>query len=161
MPSSEKYHLTEPHASIPKSLFLHSGRGGAGNVTFVDSKSLTAGPDTIGPASAAKLNSQPPKNPYAAGRGGAGNFYRDRERERAIFSFDEELERQRKLTENQAPVYHIGRGGAGNLIDENAEQNLGRSSRTFSTSSASSSDGSVRRSVEGTLNKLRTSFGRH
>jgi len=34
--------------------------------------------------------------------------------ERPIFSFDEELERQRKMLENMVPYVHIGRGGAGN-----------------------------------------------
>jgi hypothetical protein len=34
--------------------------------------------------------------------------------ERLIFSFDEELERQRRVLAHAAPVYHFGRGGAGN-----------------------------------------------
>ena len=48
-----------------------------------------------------------------SGRGGAGNAFPASER--AIFSFDEELERQLRW-ESVAPVYHVGRGGAGNLI---------------------------------------------
>lgn len=32
-----------------------------------------------------------------------------------MFSFDEELEHQMKQARNVAPVYHVGRGGAGNL----------------------------------------------
>jgi hypothetical protein len=35
--------------------------------------------------------------------------------ERPMFSFDEELERQRRVLQHAAPVYHyFGRGGAGN-----------------------------------------------
>ena len=32
-----------------------------------------------------------------------------------MFSFDEELERQMSRDRNAAPVYHVGRGGAGNV----------------------------------------------
>ena len=32
-----------------------------------------------------------------------------------MFSFDEELERQRLA---EAPIYHVGRGGVGNAVDE-------------------------------------------
>jgi len=38
---------------------------------------------------------------------------------RRIFSFDEELAKQGKVT--AAPVYHIGRGGQGNLVVERRE----------------------------------------
>jgi len=47
------------------------------------------------------------------GRGGAGNVFPSSER--AIFSFDEELERQLRWERDVAPVYHVGRGGAGNV----------------------------------------------
>ena len=50
------------------------------------------------------------------GRGGLGNVHAYSEgSERAIFSFDEELERQLRREREVAPVYHVGRGGAGNL----------------------------------------------
>ena len=32
-----------------------------------------------------------------------------------MFSFDEELERQMSRDRHAAPVYHVGRGGAGNV----------------------------------------------
>ncbi len=35
--------------------------------------------------------------------------------ERRIFSFDEELARQGKV--GAVPVYHVGRGGRGNVVD--------------------------------------------
>ncbi|KAF2093809.1 hypothetical protein NA57DRAFT_14430, partial [Rhizodiscina lignyota] len=108
------YQITEPHPSVPSSHYIHAGRGGAGNYAYVDPKETTSGATAQGPASRTKL-SQPASNGYyLAGRGGAGNFHQHRER--AIFSFDEELEHQRKMMEHQAPVYHIGRGGAGNAI---------------------------------------------
>lgn len=34
-----------------------------------------------------------------------------------MFKFDEELERERRHSE-AVPVYHVGRGGAGNLVNE-------------------------------------------
>ena len=71
-----------------------------------------------------------------------------------MFSFDEELDRQRKMMEHQAPVYHIGRGGAGNLVDEMEEKR--RTSRS-SSGSTSSSD-SVRHSMEGAWSKVRGSL---
>jgi hypothetical protein len=53
-----------------------------------------------------------PRKTFTAGRGGAGNVYPSSER--AIFSFDEELEAQLNQERHAAPVYHVGRGGAGN-----------------------------------------------
>ena len=54
-----------------------------------------------------------------------------------MFRFDEELERER-LKGEQAPVYHVGRGGQGNAVNARRE----------SEGSESSSRGSVRGSVE-------------
>lgn len=111
MPSSS-YRITEPHPSVPSSRYLYSGRGGAGNISHVDPTSLTSGKSAAGPASLANLSSGAiAARNYTSGRGGAGNLHAS---ERPIFSFDEELERQRRMMEHQAPVYHIGRGGAGN-----------------------------------------------
>ena len=66
--------------------------------------------------------------------------------ERAIFSFDEELERQKT---GSAPVFHVGRGGAGNLIDERKSS---RAERQGSASSVVSVDSNLsdkaRRSVD-------------
>jgi hypothetical protein len=157
---SSTYRITEPHPSVPSSHYIHSGRGGAGNISHIDPKSVTSGADATGPASRAALkgtvhptatNSTPY---YATGRGGAGNMHHSQER--PIFSFDEELERQRKMMEHQAPVYHVGRGGAGNYANEYAS----RSQRSSTASQASSSGGSVRGSLEGTWNRVRGSFAK-
>jgi hypothetical protein len=80
-----------------------------------------------------------------------------REKERAIFSFDEELERQSKLMDHQAPVYHIGRGGAGNVDSSLDAQRRSSQSSAGSTSSADS----VRRSMDSTWSRVRGVISRH
>lgn len=155
MPSSS-YRITEPHPSVPSSQYLYSGRGGAGNLAHVDPKSLTKGTSASGPASRTSL---PPTRSYASGRGGAGNL-RAHAPERPMFSFDEELERQRRMMEHSAPVYHIGRGGAGNFGSEGSSGR--RSSAGSDASSASSTDhnggAGVRNSLEGTWSRIRDTF---
>jgi len=125
---SKRYSVSiiEPHPSVPSSHYFSTGRGGAGNVTKAPS-SVTSGTEASGPASAfavhTPLNSsakqsqsqpQPHRRAFTAGRGGAGNVHPSSER--AIFSFDEELERQLSQERHAAPVYHVGRGGAGNKV---------------------------------------------
>jgi hypothetical protein len=155
MPSS--YRITEPHPSVPASA-IYYGRGGAGNITRAPQ--LTSGADASGPASRIKLPSPPSNSRFLSGRGGAGNVHR--EKERAMFSFDEELAQQERLREHAAPVYHIGRGGAGNLMGD-AE---GRKARTGSTSSreseasAASAGGAGRRSGESAWEKVTRQFSR-
>ncbi|KAF1813463.1 hypothetical protein P152DRAFT_457829 [Eremomyces bilateralis CBS 781.70] len=142
------YHITEPHPSVPSSHYFHSGRGGAGNVTQVDPSQISSPTTATGPASAIPLHTNPSAY-VAVGRGGAGNFRH--ENERAIFSFDEELERQRKLTENAAPVYMTGRGGAGNCFASGKAGSV-RSSQT------GGSDRSGRKSLEGAWSRVKGSF---
>ncbi|KAF2175722.1 hypothetical protein K469DRAFT_609684 [Zopfia rhizophila CBS 207.26] len=154
MPS---YHITEPHPSVPASNLYHSGRGGAGNITRVNPKNITSGPNASGPASLIKLSPPPANALFTSGRGGAGNVHR--EKERAMFSFDEELAQQERLREHAAPVYHIGRGGAGNYVDEMHP----RTSRQNSASSNSSSDNEahgVRQSLEGAWHRVSKQFSR-
>lgn len=118
--SSRSYSLVEPHPSAKPRAYLASGRGGAGNYT-VAPLNLTAGPNAQGPPSSARLSffssssssSTRPSSSFRSGRGGAGNVHPATER--AIFSFDEELERQLSQDRKAAPVYHVGRGGAGNI----------------------------------------------
>jgi hypothetical protein len=152
MPS---YRITEPHPSVPASHVYYAGRGGAGNVTRVNPKDVTDGPTASGPASRVKLTPPPSNGYFTSGRGGAGNVHR--EKERAIFSFDEELAQQERLREHAAPVYHIGRGGAGNYVDEMAP----RAHRTNSASSTSSSESGVRHSLEQTWSRVSKQFSRH
>jgi len=89
---------------------------------------------------------------FKIGRGGAGNVHPATER--AIFSFDEELERQMRRESVVAPVYHVGRGGAGNMVyGDHQSSRTGSRSETGSMGSANSgsSDGvasRARRSLE-------------
>lgn len=73
--------------------------------------------------------------------------------ERAIFSFDEELERQLRRENAIAPVYHVGRGGAGNMVyGQSGSRKNSRSDTGSVESRDSNSSGSVaqraRRSLE-------------
>ncbi|KAI9753496.1 MAG: exosome non-catalytic core subunit rrp4 [Chaenotheca gracillima] len=116
------YHVTEPHPSVPSNHRMHTGRGGAGNVTYV--RSSTPSRTATGPASRVPLftsgsssstassTASTKQSRFLTGRGGAGNVLPTSER--AIFSFDEELARQQLRDERRAPIYHVGRGGAGN-----------------------------------------------
>ncbi|KAL6705068.1 hypothetical protein ACN47E_007327 [Coniothyrium glycines] len=151
MPS---FHITEPHPSV-KSSYIYSGRGGAGNAMRIKPTDVTPGATASGPASRITLSPPASNTVYATGRGGAGNMKRS---ERAMFSFDEELQAQERLRSQQAPVYHVGRGGAGNLVDEMKP----RSQRTNSAGSVSSvesdKDGRARRSVENAWARLSRQF---
>lgn len=62
--------------------------------------------------------------------------------ERRIFSFDEELAKQGK--ESASPVYHIGRGGQGNAINERRRE----SDASDSGKSGSGSEGWKRGSFD-------------
>ncbi|EOD45801.1 hypothetical protein GTA08_BOTSDO11038 [Neofusicoccum parvum] len=157
MTSSRNFSITEPHPSVPSNQYtaVHWGRGGAGNVTRVSSKEVTSGPTATGPASRVKLPSPPTSGQFLTGRGGAGNVHR----ERAIFSFDEELRQQQRLQEAASPIYHVGRGGSGNFIDESKSQTSrkGSASSTFSNDSVDSVKSAphkARRSYEGARNWL-------
>jgi hypothetical protein len=146
MPS---FHITEPHPSA--GAYIYSGRGGAGNVTRISPNSLTNGATASGPASRVKLSPPPVTAYFASGRGGAGNMRTSKER--AMFSFDEELQQQERLRSQQAPVYHVGRGGAGNLVDEMKPQSQRQNSAGSMSSVESDKDG-VRRSMERQWQKL-------
>lgn len=146
------YTVTEPHPSVPRgrSTYIHAGRGGAGNYAKYKIEDLTLGPCATGPASRTQLSPPPSSARFTSGRGGAGNTFSRSHSQRAIFSFDEELARDQKLMENKSktPVYHIGRGGAGNAVDEmkpgsGVRQN---SSGSFSSAGSSASE-KARRSV--------------
>ena len=111
--STRSYSIVEPHPSVPSSHYFSTGRGGAGNVTKAPG-SITRGSDASGPAARISFSSPTTKTKtFTTGRGGAGNVHPSSER--AIFSFDEELERQLNQDRHAAPVYHVGRGGAGNV----------------------------------------------
>jgi hypothetical protein len=61
----------------------------------------------------------------------------------AIFQFDEEMIKKRET--QSAPVYHIGRGGAGNLFHESSKKNhtIDNKPKTHRSDSNSSADSSA------------------
>ncbi|CEL05315.1 hypothetical protein ASPCAL06433 [Aspergillus calidoustus] len=132
------YRVIEPHPSVPHTSrpALHTARGGAGNIISLKNTKTTDSRTATGPASLTRLDSRTPTT-FTSGRGGAGNVHSSSER--AIFSFDEELEREMRRA---APVYHVGRGGAGNMIhrDNDNESSL---SRKFSASSETSAKSNI------------------
>jgi hypothetical protein len=108
------YQLNKPPPTALTSKYTHSGRGGAGN-TF-KTPSTTHSSSARGPASLFSHGLPAPSqsSKFSSGRGGAGNIHAGTER--AIFSFDEELEREspRERKINEGGMWHVGRGGAGN-----------------------------------------------
>ncbi len=154
MSTSSAFQVTEPHPSVPRSHCLYSGRGGAGNFSHVDPTSVTDSANATGPASRVPLPARSAASVWIGGRGGAGNAHR--QKERAIFSFDEELQLQRKLNEEKAPVYHIGRGGAGNTIESNASADRDDAASTTSSRSGTK----ARRSGESGWGRISKTFTR-
>ncbi|KAF4212298.1 hypothetical protein CNMCM8980_001071 [Aspergillus fumigatiaffinis] len=143
MPAKMNYRVIEPHPSVPHTSrpALHTARGGAGNVISLKNTKTTDSRTATGPASLTRLDSNVPST-FKSGRGGAGNVRSSSER--AIFSFDEELERELRRA---APVYHVGRGGAGNMIyGDSCSSGSSILTRKFSSSStaSASSTGSTR-----------------
>jgi hypothetical protein len=160
MPSFESYRIAEPHPSVPASSVYMTGRGGSGNACRVSSKNITPAASASGPASRAALAHGSNSSPFMTGRGGSGNFHKDSQRR--VFSFDEELAEQRRIMEHQAPIYHIGRGGAGNLVHEDTP----RANRQNSTASNASTDSSSsahqgRSSLDAAWHRVSRSFSHH
>ncbi|KAL8700121.1 MAG: hypothetical protein Q9201_005627 [Fulgogasparrea decipioides] len=133
--------LSEPHPTTTSSTRLPTGRGGAGNFTRPPPPSaLPSTTEVVHPASASTFSSASSKHSrFITGRGGAGNAHAASE-QRPMFKFDEELEMERRTSET-VPVYHVGRGGAGNLVNE---VGIGRRDSDASARSSTSRDGSKR-----------------
>ena len=123
-----KYSLFEPHRNHnPNTSYAHTGRGGAGNkvraTPNIASESTSTGPASLAPVRPSSISSSSSRTwsqypaTYTLGRGGAGNIHTTSiVPERAIFSFDEELDSQLRHDPHIAPIYHVGRGGAGNSV---------------------------------------------
>ncbi|KKY27318.1 hypothetical protein UCRPC4_g01118 [Phaeomoniella chlamydospora] len=151
---SRQYSVVEPHPT-PSTSYLPTGRGGAGNI--VKSSNISNGKNAVGPASRVPLTQRRPSNTFISGRGGLGNVHPASER--AIFSFDEELERQLKFERDLAPVYHTGRGGSGNsvVVDtvgrQSGERRPSEAASVRSTGSAESGADAMNRNVRRGLEK--------
>lgn len=136
------FQVVEPHPHV--STYAHTGRGGAGN-TFKAPKTSN-GATARGPASLFSNGLPQSNSNFSSGRGGAGNIHKPSER--AIFSFDEELQLQKTREEKMkdGAIYHIGRGGAGNWTTSRPA-----SSSRKDSSSSTDSNGSVRSGFFGRL----------
>lgn len=121
--SMSRYQFPEPQ---PNSTYLHSGRGGAGNVFRA--------PRTQPSLSLSKFSSilSSTSKHFSSGRGGAGNIHCASRRDTASVSVNEVLTRHSKFLEDG--VYHTGRGGAGNTIASSRPSTI----RTNSSSSVES-----------------------
>lgn len=120
MPS---FQLVEPHPSIYPSQKTFTTRGGYGNVTSPKNMQ-TAGqqkdsrPPSLTLSSSCESCSSSSSSHYYTGRGGSGNVHHNNIEQRAIFSFDEELEHEARMYAKAkvTPIYTtVGRGGAGNI----------------------------------------------
>jgi len=139
----------------PPTKLYHTGIGGAGNYRKLKPSEFTS------PPSAPAI--KPTVRPFHGGRGGYGNAHSASER--AMFSFDEELARERLW--HAAPMYSVGRGGIGNIIleDGDDEENVSlegsvRARRRMSTSSAgtratATSSGSTASGADRIVQRLR------
>jgi len=125
-----RYTVTEPHPTVAKNAYTHSGRGGAGNFFRAPATTDSTGvPTTITAPSASKSTR------FYSGRGGAGNAHASAER--PVLSFDEEFSRA-EIREKTSTLTHVGRGGAGNVFGSTT------ASSVKSRRDSSSTSGSVR-----------------
>ena len=150
------FSLVEPQRSSvsSKGAYFGGGRGGAGNYRRYTAEELPAGSKTT--LSTTRIPFvKPSKRIMSSGRGGVGNMFVS-EAEESIFQFDEEMARR---SETKAPVYHIGRGGAANWVDESKTLPAARKPSVGSVKSETSedsNDSTARRSTE----KMFSLFGR-
>ncbi|KAI0836678.1 hypothetical protein F5Y06DRAFT_100870 [Hypoxylon sp. FL0890] len=124
------YTIAEPHPTVPKNTYTHSGRGGAGNYFRAPATTPSSGVETK-PTTAKKTTSR-----FYSGRGGAGNAHVAAEK--PVLSFDEEFARQSHI--EQKPVGYVGRGGAGNVYGATGPSTARKGSDASSQHSTSSSD---------------------
>ncbi|OAL39615.1 hypothetical protein AYO20_01012 [Fonsecaea nubica] len=145
--TSRSYAIVEPHPSVTNNMhYISTGRGGIGNAVRSSASNSSAwgsGPSTssgrIGSlSSTASSTLSSSRKTFTTGRGGAGNVVPSSER--AIFSFDEELEQQLRWERDAAPVYHVGRGGAGNIGHVHGSNN---NNNTATSALAGTTGGSV------------------
>jgi hypothetical protein len=107
------YTITEPHPTVPKNSYTHSGRGGAGNFFRAPQTTSPSGVPTPVVTASSSTTSQR----FYSGRGGAGTIHSATERQ--ALSFDEEFQRA-EVREKTATMTHVGRGGAGNVFSTTA-----------------------------------------
>ncbi|KAI0893432.1 hypothetical protein F4806DRAFT_498947 [Annulohypoxylon nitens] len=125
--------ITEPHPTIPKNSYAHSGRGGAGNYFRAPTTTPSTGVATR-PTPVSTTSSR-----FHSGRGGAGNAHVSAEK--PVMSFDEEFASKSHI--EQKPVGYVGRGGAGNVYGASGPTLTTRKGSDASSQHSSSSTGSL------------------
>jgi hypothetical protein len=147
------YQITEPHPTTLTNHYIHTGRGGAGNTIRVAPSTSTAGSSKLSTLSKTPSNTSSIRNSTKAstGRGGAGNIYPHSAL--SHFSLSDEMDAQ-AARESGREVWHVGRGGAGNL----ASQKAGGSGRRRVSNESVDSTGSAR---SGFFGKLSGALERH
>ena len=119
------YTMTTP--SPVTTAYVHSGRGGAGNIRTSSKKSAGASAAAAAAATAggAGLSSSqaPTTRRFFSGIGGAGNTHAARDR--PVLSLEDEF--RRATAREVAPTGHCGIGGAGNVFHKKGDHH-GRSS---------------------------------
>ncbi|OTB09965.1 hypothetical protein K445DRAFT_323434 [Daldinia sp. EC12] len=121
--------ITEPHPTVPKNSYTHSGRGGAGNYFRAPTTTPSSGIATK-PTTAPHTTSR-----FYSGRGGAGNAHVAAAK--PVLSFDEEFTHKSHI--EQKPVGYVGRGGAGNVYGASIFSSSRKGSDASSQHSSSSS----------------------
>ncbi|KAI1394337.1 uncharacterized protein F4822DRAFT_45400 [Hypoxylon trugodes] len=128
--------ITEPHPTVPKNSYTHSGRGGAGNYFRAPATTPSSGVAT----KPTTTTSYSTTSRFHSGRGGAGNAHVAAEK--PVLSFDEEFAHQSHI--EQKPVGYVGRGGAGNVYGAgSSSSNTTRKASDASSQHSSSSSGSL------------------
>lgn len=119
-----QYQYTEPHPSVVKPTHLSTGRGGAGNATRLCPQTATPGHTATGPASRSPIVSPSlATRRVSTGRGGAGNVKDKKNAQAPGEPTLYELEREARHNHEESitaekRVWHYGRGGEGNLINQ-------------------------------------------
>lgn len=142
---SPNYYITEPHPTVLQNTYVHSGRGGAGNLFRAPLTTPSTGVPT--PAKPTK----PSSSRFYSGRGGAGNVHSAAER--PVLSLDEEYALASAREKAAAAGGTVGRGGAGNFCrnGENMDRKASIASDISDRRDSTSSSGSVRSGFFGRL----------
>ncbi|KAH8671523.1 hypothetical protein BX600DRAFT_510191 [Xylariales sp. PMI_506] len=155
MPS---YTVNEPHPTVPKNSYTHSGRGGAGNFFRAPATTPAGGIPTSAVTSMPLPPSSSSAGRFYSGRGGAGNARAASQR--PVMSFDEQYKISSQM--ESKPMGHVGRGGAGNTYDNTSRSPSDASRRTSDASVRShASDASSKSAKSGFLARLSQTISRH
>lgn len=136
--------VNEPHPTVAKNSYLHSGRGGAGNFFRAPETTPASGISTK------PVTARPSTGRFYSGRGGAGNA--QAEAARPVMSFEEQYKLQSHI--EQKPVGYVGRGGAGNAYMASAGGAAQRKPSDAGSISSTSSSGSFRSAVMERLSSI-------